>query len=71
LQKINSDSPVDCRELIIRVEITEAAHLPDEARDTEFYYNLYEIDEACCDPAPEKIVIIDDVLTTGANFKAA
>ncbi|MCY4462075.1 MAG: hypothetical protein OXC26_17060 [Albidovulum sp.] len=53
------------------MEITEAAHLPDEARDTEFYYNLYEIDEACCDPAPEKIVIIDDVLTTGANFKAA
>ena len=71
LQKMNPDNPVDCRELIIQVESTDAAHLSIETRNPDFFYNIYEIDEACCDPAPEKIVIIDDVLTTGAHFKAA
>lgn len=70
VQAIDSDHPVDCRELVIQTESTEAVHEQDDRPGPEDIRELYELDQDLLDPEPEKIVICDDVLTTGAHFKA-
>ncbi len=32
---------------------------------------MYRIDEQVAEPTPTALVVVDDVLTTGAHFKAA
>lgn len=71
LQAINPAAPVDARELIVQTESTGAAHHGDESRDPVRIRQLYTIDTALATPAPGAIVLCDDVLTTGAHFKAA
>ena len=71
LQQIRIGNPVDWRELVIQTENTEAAHDLNDRPGPNEIYRLYEINETRCDPEPEKIIITDDVLTTGAHFKAA
>lgn len=71
LHAINPQNPVNIRELILQTESTEAAHYSDESRDPHKIQQLYSIDETLTDPVPKWIVICDDVLTTGAHFKAA
>ena len=71
LQAIWPDRQADIRELIVQTESTAAVHAlvgrprPDQIRER------YEIDEALTTPAPTSIAIVDDVLTTGAHFRAA
>ena len=72
LQAIWPGQQVDIRELIVQTESTPAAHAavvgrpgPSEIQDR------YEVDEALTVPAPIAIAIVDDVLTTGAHFRAA
>ena len=62
---------VDDRELVVQVESYEPSHGAASSRPgpDELYQN-YRIDQACVQPAPKSIAVVDDVLTTGAHFKA-
>jgi len=58
-------------ELIVQRTTTPADHLQDSARRTpDLIAANYWIDEALAAPEPTHVWIIDDVLTTGAHFKA-
>jgi predicted amidophosphoribosyltransferase len=71
LQAIRRQPSLDVRELIVQRANMEAAHdqltrpKPDEIEAN------YEIDANLCNPAPQIIGLFDDVLTTGAHFRAA
>jgi len=59
------------RELLIQTRSMTAFHSTEEKRKIQALANAWEIDEDLAEPEPEKIGIIDDVITTGAHFVAA
>ena len=61
----------DVRELIIQTEDMEAAHTSDERPSPIEIRANYAIDEALTAPEPKVIGLFDDILTTGAHFRAA
>lgn len=61
----------DIRELVIQTESTDAAHDSFNRPTTEDLVAIYAVDETVAAPPPSRIVLLDDVLTTGAHFKAA
>lgn len=71
LQAIWPDKLVDIRELIVQTQSTTAAHEAIGRPGPQQIQAGYEIDEALTAPAPTSIAIVDDVLTTGAHFRAA
>ena len=71
LRAIWPDQTVDIRELIIQTERTKPAHERlDRPAPTEIHAR-YRINESLSTPTPAHIAIVDDVLTTGAHFRAA
>jgi hypothetical protein len=71
LQAIRPMPPLDIRELIVQETSTVADHATDERRTPQEIQAGYSINESVSDPQPRAIAIVDDVLTTGAHFKAA
>ncbi len=71
LRAIRPEPPLDVRELIVQTVSTEAVHASDARPKPDQIEELYEIDDALTAPAPSFIAIVDDVLTTGAHFRAA
>jgi hypothetical protein len=71
LRAVSTEPPVDCRELIIQRESTGAVHDSADRLGPGDIFELYSLDPDLLAPAPTKIVVVDDVLTTGAHFKAA
>lgn len=71
LHAIRPHPPLDVRELIVQRSSTEAVHLDDSRPRPETLEALYEVDESLLEPLPQLIGLVDDVLTTGAHFKAA
>ena len=61
----------DVRELLVQMASTTPAHQTQERRDPLRIEENYEIVEALSEPPPTAIAIFDDVLTTGAHFRAA
>ncbi|HAT5923637.1 TPA: hypothetical protein JAG55_002940 [Legionella pneumophila] len=64
---------LDVREILLAQKSRNAAHAPDnQVRPTikDHISNLV-VDKALLTPAPKAIAVFDDVLTTGASFKAA
>lgn len=61
----------DIRELVIQTQSTDAAHDSFSRPTTEDLVAIYAVDETVAAPPPSRIVLLDDVLTTGAHFKAA
>ncbi len=61
----------DIREIILQSMSYEAAHTTADRPSLVQIQDGYTIDERLADPAPRAIGIFDDVLTTGAHFKAA
>lgn len=66
------EKKLDLRELLLIKTSRDAAHIPGSKRPKiqELLTDLY-IDEGAAEPAPNAIVVFDDVITSGASFKAA
>jgi predicted amidophosphoribosyltransferase len=71
LQVVSAASAAEFRELLLQRESVAAAHLSDVRPTPEEVAANYTINEAVAEPQPETIFLFDDVLTTGAHFKAA
>lgn len=65
------DQPADVRELIFQLESTDAAHESLVRPPPEQIQATYRIAEPLATPEPRMIAIVDDLLTTGAHFRAA
>jgi hypothetical protein len=61
---------VDVRELVVQSEGMHDAHTASVRPGPSDLYRNYEIDETLAEPTPVRIAVVDDVLTTGAHFKA-
>jgi len=71
LEAIRPQPPLDIRELIVQESSTDPAHHSDNRPRPETLEPLYKIDQTLTMPKPQIIGLFDDVLTTGAHFKAA
>lgn len=71
LTSIYPEDSVDCRELIIQTESTEAVHEADHRLGPDEIQALYSLQDNLLNPTPSRVVICDDVLTTGAHYRAA
>ena len=71
LHKIDPGHALDIRELLVMNRNVAAAHLSDMPRDVLQLSQCIEIDKAQPTSVPACIGVFDDVLTTGAHFKAA
>jgi hypothetical protein len=71
LQVLGAGIEVDVRELIVQRESTDPAHTTELRPRIYDLLGNYAVDESLVDPTPRVIGLVDDVLTTGAHFKAA
>ena len=71
LHALGQSLDVDIRELVIQTDSTEAFHDSVSRPTPDFLVSRYSIDESLTDPEPSIIALFDDVLTTGAHFRAA
>ena len=70
LHAIHPDRNLDIREFIMQSESTNAFHQSEKPRNPQQIEQLYKFQEFQNMSNPEKIAIIDDVLTTGAHYIA-
>jgi predicted amidophosphoribosyltransferase len=71
LRGIRVQPPIDVRELIVQRTSTAAVHDQAQRPRPEDIEANYAIDPALQNPAPRVIGPLDDVLTTGAHYRAA
>ena len=71
LGAIQRDPPLDVRELVVQTRSTAAAHGLEVRPRPADVEALYRIDETLTEPAPHIVALVDDLLTTGAHFRAA
>ena len=71
LHRLDKDRGYDIRELLVQRASTPAAHASTAPRSPSRIAALYDIDESLAEPAPDLIGLFDDVITTGAHFRAA
>lgn len=64
---------LDVRELLIARSSRDPAHDPNSVKRPKIsdHLNNYSLDATLKEPTPRAIAIFDDVITTGASFKAA
>jgi len=71
LGKVGEGRRLDFREMVVMTESIDAAHLTENRRSIEELLRCMSIDGSLLEPPPPSaICIFDDVLTTGAHFKA-
>lgn len=70
LGHMNAGGTLDCRELVIQRESTSAAHQSASRPSPDELAKNYYINENCSLPEPKNFIVVDDVLTMGAHFKA-
>lgn len=58
------------REAVTQTADYDASHGMEVRLGPDELYQLYEIDRELSEPTPTSLVVVDDVLTTGAHFKA-
>jgi hypothetical protein len=61
---------VNVRELVFQSEGMHDAHTAASRPGPSTLYWNYKIDQSLVEPIPSRIAVVDDVLTTGAHFKA-
>jgi hypothetical protein len=61
---------VDVRELVVQTEGMHDAHTSEHRPRPDDLYQNYVINWELAEPLPGQIAVVDDVLTTGAHFKA-
>jgi len=71
VRSIRPQPALDVRELILQRASTVAVHDQENRPTPEQIQANYAIDHAVRDPVPQVIGLFDDVLTTGAHFRAA
>ena len=71
LRAIRPEPALDVRELIVQAIDTPAAHSVTFRPGPQFIAAHYHLDEDLASPRPGAIAIVDDLLTTGAHFRAA
>ena len=71
VRAIRPAKPVDARELVVQSVSTPSMHRSVKRLRPQELAELYFIDEELAEPMPAALVIVDDLLTTGAHFKAA
>ena len=71
LHAIRPHPSLDIREIIVQRVSTDAVHAGNVRPKPDRIEELYRVDEALKTPIPNLIAIVDDVLTTGAHFRAA
>ncbi len=71
LRQLGRGEEFDVRELILQHESTEAAHTSARRPGVGDLVGNYRIDESLAEPPPRDVALFDDVLTSGAHFKAA
>lgn len=70
LGRAASGQPIDVRELVVQQRSTAAAHESDNRPSPQELIAGYAVDETKVDPEPQRLVVFDDLLTTGSHFKA-
>lgn len=70
LRLVGVDRPHDLRELVVQSHSMPAAHLAGRRPTPDELVAAYRLDESLADPVPDRILIVDDVLTTGCHYKA-
>ncbi len=71
LRAIWPGQSADVRELIVQLESTDATHENPLRPKPAQIQAAYQIDESLATPEPRTIAVVDDLLTTGAHFRAA
>jgi hypothetical protein len=61
---------IDARELVVQTESMHDAHTAVDRPGPGNLYDNYRIEGSLIEPNPSQIAVVDDVLTTGAHFKA-
>jgi hypothetical protein len=69
INAIRPNPPLDLREIVVQTSSTEAVHSGSRMSPDEIV-QIYEIDPETLNRRIQAIAIFDDVLTTGAHFKA-
>ena len=70
LAAVRSEPTLDARELVVQTASAGAAHAKGFRPVPEAIEELYRIDETLTEPVPRAIAVVDDLLTTGAHFRA-
>ena len=71
LTAIRREPLLDIRELVVQTVSTEPVHEMEDRLRPEEIEALYRIEEELTEPEPRVIAVVDDLLTTGAHFRAA
>ena len=71
LAAVRPERPLDVRELIVQTCSVEPTHLRATRLRASDIEALYRIDEALAAPEAGLVVVVDDLLTSGAHFRAA
>ena len=74
LNLIKKEMSLDVKDLVQIKETRTPVHIAHRVNESrikpEDHYNNYEINKQLIDPIPSNIVIFDDLIVTGAGFKA-
>ena len=70
LNLIRPEPKLDVREIVLQRYSTDAAHSSEVRPGPDEIQNMYEIAEELAQPGPDMIAVVDDVLTTGAHYRA-
>ena len=71
LRAVRPQRPLDVRELILQTRSVEPTHLRAARPRAWEIEEMYRIDEALEGPSAGVVAVVDDLLTSGAHFRAA
>jgi len=70
LHRLGSNIAIDIRELVVQTKSTAAAHESSDRPTPTDLLDIYSIDTAKAKTEQKKLVVFDDLLTTGCHFRA-